>query len=441
MAISSPSVERRPVDALAVDVDAVQRAVVEHAYTVRLVHHQRMTAGHGRVVEADVGRQRAADPRPFARDGGHDAPAARPRRPGTCRAPSGPPGPRRPTQGVRRRARPLLLGERHRPLAAERQGPGRLDFAGRAWIHQSLLWRAHAPFQRPDLQRRMIRRRSMGSRPEACQSGRGFVAPRRNSETMLSAASPTAPIERALLAQERRRCSPTRAPHCVHCHRTPLVGERVYLLRRADRLRAVPAAPPRGPAALRARALARSTSARSVCASVAPGRTPGAVDPVELSITHRPPARGGLRVPRRHREPPRVHRPLPQGVAPDAGRLLRPRRRRPLPHRRAAAALLLGRPDASWRSSRRAGSSPSAAAASSTASRPSPSWTLEPASGGTRVEFVFETEPALPTDRFVEAFGYPRLDSAQGEQGPAAAARHPRGQRGPRRAGDRRRAI
>jgi len=34
------------------------------------------------------------------------------------------------------------------------------------------------------------------------------------------------------------------------------------------------------------------------------------------------------------------------------------------------------------------------------------SWTLEPASGGTRVEFVFETEPALPTDRFVESFGF-----------------------------------
>jgi uncharacterized protein YndB with AHSA1/START domain len=35
------------------------------------------------------------------------------------------------------------------------------------------------------------------------------------------------------------------------------------------------------------------------------------------------------------------------------------------------------------------------------------SWTLEPApGGGTRVEFVFETEPALPTDRLVEAFGF-----------------------------------
>jgi uncharacterized protein YndB with AHSA1/START domain len=34
------------------------------------------------------------------------------------------------------------------------------------------------------------------------------------------------------------------------------------------------------------------------------------------------------------------------------------------------------------------------------------SWELEPASGGTRVDFVFETEPKLPTDRFVEAFGF-----------------------------------
>ena len=33
-------------------------------------------------------------------------------------------------------------------------------------------------------------------------------------------------------------------------------------------------------------------------------------------------------------------------------------------------------------------------------------WTLEPTGGGTRVEFVFETEPALPTDRLMEAFGY-----------------------------------
>jgi uncharacterized protein YndB with AHSA1/START domain len=36
-------------------------------------------------------------------------------------------------------------------------------------------------------------------------------------------------------------------------------------------------------------------------------------------------------------------------------------------------------------------------------------WELDPASGGgTRVEWTFETEPALPTDRIMEAFGYRR---------------------------------
>jgi uncharacterized protein YndB with AHSA1/START domain len=34
-------------------------------------------------------------------------------------------------------------------------------------------------------------------------------------------------------------------------------------------------------------------------------------------------------------------------------------------------------------------------------------WTLEPAAGGgTRVEFVYETEPALATDRLMEALGF-----------------------------------
>jgi uncharacterized protein YndB with AHSA1/START domain len=37
------------------------------------------------------------------------------------------------------------------------------------------------------------------------------------------------------------------------------------------------------------------------------------------------------------------------------------------------------------------------------------SWTLERApGGGTRLEFMFETEPLLPTDRLVEAFGFRR---------------------------------
>ena len=36
------------------------------------------------------------------------------------------------------------------------------------------------------------------------------------------------------------------------------------------------------------------------------------------------------------------------------------------------------------------------------------SWTLTPSSGGTIVEYTTETEPALPTDRIMEAFGMRR---------------------------------
>jgi hypothetical protein len=46
-------------------------------------------------------------------------------------------------------------------------------------------------------------------------------------ETMLSALSPPAPMARALLRRSVVALSDER-PHCVHCHRTPLVGERVY---------------------------------------------------------------------------------------------------------------------------------------------------------------------------------------------------------------------
>ena len=45
-------------------------------------------------------------------------------------------------------------------------------------------------------------------------------------------------------------------------------------------------------------------------------------------------------------------------------------------------------------------------------------WTLEPSHGGTRLEYVYETEPALPTDRFVEAMsgrrGWFRRNSGKG---------------------------
>jgi hypothetical protein len=35
-------------------------------------------------------------------------------------------------------------------------------------------------------------------------------------------------------------------------------------------------------------------------------------------------------------------------------------------------------------------------------------WTLSPAGGGTKVEYSTETEPKLPTDRIMEAFGLRR---------------------------------
>jgi len=46
------------------------------------------------------------------------------------------------------------------------------------------------------------------------------------------------------------------------------------------------------------------------------------------------------------------------------------------------------------------------------------SWELEPASGGgTRVEWTYETEPALPTDRLLESFGrYRRWSRRRGRR-------------------------
>jgi len=45
---------------------------------------------------------------------------------------------------------------------------------------------------------------------------------------MLSVVSPSAGFERALLRRSVDLLSDER-PRCLHCHRTPLVGERVYL--------------------------------------------------------------------------------------------------------------------------------------------------------------------------------------------------------------------
>src|SRR5207247_487 len=58
--------ERTPFDAAPVDVDAVERAVVEDARAVGLMDDQGVAARDGRVIEPHVSGQRAADPRPLA---------------------------------------------------------------------------------------------------------------------------------------------------------------------------------------------------------------------------------------------------------------------------------------------------------------------------------------------------------------------------------------
>jgi hypothetical protein len=70
----------------------------------------------------------------------------------------------------------------------------------------------------------------MGSGPDG-RFGRALVPRGETPETMLSA-SATAPIEQALLRRSVGRLADER-PRCAHCHRTPLVGERVYLYAQA----------------------------------------------------------------------------------------------------------------------------------------------------------------------------------------------------------------
>ena len=241
--------------------------------------------------------------------------------------------------------------------------------------------------------------------PTGCVPAEGLRAPRRTLRNHAFRRSPAAAIESALL-RKSVGAADRRAAALRHCHRTPLVGERVYLYAAQARLRAVPAAPPRGRRSAPSSCARPSTSGPCASAGAACGRTPGRRGPRRALHHDRPPARGGLRVPRRHREPPGVHRPLPEGLAADPG--WTPTAAAPAPAtastRRSSASA--GATSPSSRSRRRAGSSPSAAAASSTASRPSRAGRSSPPGGGTRVEFTFETEPALPTDRLMEAFGF-----------------------------------
>ena len=235
---------------------------------------------------------------------------------------------------------------------------------------------------------------------------------------------------------------------CADCGRTPLVGEHVhrYGARRRG-LRAVPPGAPRRRPSSRHRARHRR-SARLALRAVA-GRHRAArrlsaaprsrlragpwipVQRVETSIIAAP-ARGGLRVPRRHREPRGVHRPLPGRLAPDARGHLRHRRRRALPGRaRRFNRFPLGRPDARRGRAPAAASSSAGAPASSTASGRVAHLRARRAAGGRHARDVtLETEPKYPSDRLIESLGGRAGSSAGRRRGAAPPALDPRG--GPR---------
>ena len=231
------------------------------------------------------------------------------------------------------------------------------------------------------------------------------------------------------------------------CGRTPLVGERMYrFAERVDRsarsaatrragepdarrarppLRARPpvsrAAPHRGPSRRRSRADRRRLPPRGSRSA---------------SVIDRPPARGGLRVPRGHRQPRGVLRPLPGRLAPDARGLLRPRRRRALPGQDAAATASPG-PTSTFTEVERA--------AADRRARPAGKFNR------IRTRGIYELEPSLrrhdardlhvrdqarscsPTGS--RGAGRARWLKRKNKQGAAPPARDPRGGPGPRARG------
>ena len=201
--------------------------------------------------------------------------------------------------------------------------------------------------------------------------------------TMASAAADRERLEllllhRGIIALQADRTS------CDDCGRTPLVGEQVHVYggrrprtvcelcsarheeqpqvqrrrpshrARADRAPARHAPPSRGPLASGQRAATGAGAGPAIdpprprwlikWTRFGPGQ--------RLDRRLRSP-RAGLRLPAGHRQPPRVHRPLPGRMAPHADRLGRPRGRGPLSREGAGQPLQLG-----GRDLRRGGPSP-----------------------------------------------------------------------------------
>ena len=268
--------QRRPLDAAAVDVDAVERAVVEHAYAVGLGDDQRMTARDGRVVEAHVGGQRAADPRPLARRRARRCGGRSPRRRGTCRARQVRRGPRRSSRaGSARPARAAATGTAPSP-ATGRVPVASISPGVRGSMYVSPLARVAraVPATRPpstDCRERVNGVGTPGRR------GRLPRPRRRSTRTMPSdqppplrrRSAPSAPLESALLRRSVGRAEaaapPLRAlpPHAADRRAGPRLRGGG---RRAPRVRAVPPAAPRAAGALGARCTRPSTSAPCACA-------------------------------------------------------------------------------------------------------------------------------------------------------------------------------
>ena len=182
-----------------------------------------MTARHRRVVEADVGGQRAADPGPLPADG-HDDDAGRPARTrGSARARRGPRAPPRSHAGGSG-----LDGRARRRLPRPRRNPAACRWSGR---HRRIVGpsRQLPPWVRPTPPLRKHKLRGWGRDPNwvtSCSGRAGrALAPNSGRHAPRSRFSnPSGP--RALVrAFEHAARWPAAASGCEHCHRTPLVGE------------------------------------------------------------------------------------------------------------------------------------------------------------------------------------------------------------------------
>src|SRR5215204_2047492 len=166
-----------------------------------------------------------------------------------------------------------------------------------------------------------------------------------------------------------------------------------------------------------------------------PTRLRGRRGPRHAAREHRPPARGGLHIPGGRREPPGVHRPLPQGLAPHARAVRGPRRRRALPP---------GRPLRPLRHQ------PRRARPAVPDRRRRPRWQVQPHQDVPRVDAGAERrghaagvrlrDRAAAADRPVHRGRQrsPRVVPPQRQQGAPAPAGDPRGEPRSRRAGDHR---